>query len=57
MRLADTVARETMAQTGATELDIDLIFGWNEALHSQKMQLHYETKFNREKRTRVTKLI
>ena len=30
-RFADTVARETMATTGATEQDIDIIFGWLES--------------------------
>ena len=53
-RLADTVARETMAETGATEVDIDMIFGWLEAMYSHKMQLHYESTFTRTRRTRVT---
>ena len=53
-RLADTVARVTMSRTGVTEDDIDLIFGWNEKMYSQKMQHHYATRFNREKRYRVT---
>ena len=56
-RLADTAARQTMKETGATEQDIDLIFGWNEALYSQKMQVHYESTFDKEKRKNVTRLI
>ena len=53
-RGADTVARATMAQTGMLEEDIDLIFGWLEKMYSQRMQYHYETRFNRDKRYRVT---
>ena len=45
-RFADTVARETMATTGATEQDIDIIFGWLESYYSQKMQLHYQSRFS-----------
>ena len=54
MRLADTCARKTMALTGCSEEDIDLMFGLNERLYSQQMQLHYETMFSRENRYRVT---
>ena len=53
-RCADTVARATMAKTGVSEQDIDRVFGWLEALYSQRMQYHYETRFNRDKRYRVT---
>jgi len=53
-RLADTVARASMAKTGVTEQDIDIVFGWQENMYSQRMQYHYETRFNREKRYRVT---
>jgi hypothetical protein len=53
-RLADTVARATMAKSGASEQDIDLVFGWMEKMYSQRMQYHYETRFNRDKRYRVT---
>ena len=56
-RLADTVARQTMAETGATEQDIDLTFGWQEALYSAKMQVHYESRFDREKRKNVTRKV
>ena len=56
-RLSDTVARQTMAETGASEQDIDLVFGWQEAMHSARMQLHYESKFDREKRKAVTRKV
>ena len=55
-RFADTVARQTMAQTGATEQDIDLYFGWMERFYGQKMQVHYESRFDRTRRTAVTSL-
>jgi len=53
-RMADTVARATMAKSGVSEQDIDLVFGWLEEMYSQRMQFHYETRFNRDKRYRVT---
>ena len=53
-RFADTVARLAMATTGATEEDIDVIFGWMEAFYSQKMQRHYESQPARERRSVVT---
>ena len=53
-RCADSVARATMSQTGATEDDIDLTFGWQERMYSQKMQNHYESLFTRDVRHRVT---
>ena len=53
-RLADTVARATMAKSGVSEQDIDLVFGWLEKMYSQRMQYHYETRFNRSRRYRVT---
>ena len=56
-RCADTVARATMSQTGVQEDDIDLIFGWQEKMYSRRMQYHYATRFNREKRYRVTMLL
>ena len=55
-RFADTVARETMSQTGASEQDIDLVFGWMENMYSAKMQLHYQSRFTRTKRAAVTSL-
>ena len=56
-RFADTCARQTMAQTGATEQDIDLTFGWQESMYSARMQIHYESKFDREKRKAVTRMV
>ena len=55
-RFADTVARQTMAITGATEQDIDLYFGWMERFYNQKMQVHYESRFDRTRRSAVTSL-
>ena len=43
-----------MQITGATEQDIDIVFGWLEAFYSAKMQLHYQSRFTREKRSAVT---
>ena len=31
-----------MSRTGASEMDIDVLFGWNEAERLKKMQLHYQ---------------
>ena len=56
-RCADTVARQTRAETGAEESDIDIVFGWLEAFYSKKMQMHYESSFDREKRKCVTMMI
>ena len=53
-RCADTVARATRGKSNTDEEDIDIIFGWNERMYSRKMQHHYETRFNRDKRYRVT---
>ena len=53
-RCADTVARSTMARSGVSEQDIDRVFGWREAEYSHRMQYHYETRFNRDRRYRVT---
>ena len=56
-RGADTMARETRHLTGASEQDIDIIFGWNEAMYAKNMQTHYESNFTREKRCIVTSRI
>ena len=56
-RCADTVARQTRGETGAEESDIDIVFGWMENFYSSKMQMHYESKFDREKRKVVTMMI
>ncbi len=46
-----------MGETGATEEDIDLTFGWKEAMYNAEMQVHYEARFNREKRACVTSML
>lgn len=56
-RCSDTVARQTRSETGASEQDIDLVFGWQEAMYSARMQLHYESKFDREARKVVTRMV
>ena len=56
-RGADTVARHDRAATGATEEEIDLVFGWQEALHSQRMQRHYESDFDFIRRAAITSLM
>ena len=56
-RGSDTIARATMSITGATEQDIDLTYGWREAMYSHLMQVHYESKFDREKRKAVTRMV
>ena len=56
-RFADTCARQTMSVSGASEQDIDLTFGLMEAFYSAKMQVHYESRFKRERRCCVTRLI
>ena len=54
-RFADTVARETMGISGATTQDIDILFGWQERMYNSTMQIHYESVFTRDRRTRVTR--
>ena len=56
-RGADTKARDTMHITGATERDIDLVFGWNEAMYRAIMQLHYESNTQRDRRAMVTSMM
>ena len=46
-----------MTETGATEQDIDLVYGWNETMYSAKMQMHYESRFDRDRRKAVTRLV
>jgi hypothetical protein len=52
--MADHVARQTMRETGATETDIDRMFGWCEAWYRKKMQLHYAGRDDRVKRAKIT---
>jgi hypothetical protein len=40
-RLADTVARRYRGETGVTEDQIDIYFGWNEKILLKAMQVHY----------------
>ena len=40
-RLADTVARRYREQTGVTEDQIDIYFGWQERILLKAMQYHY----------------
>ena len=56
-RFADTCARQTRDRSGATEQDIDLTFGWMESFHSAKMQVHYESRFTRDRRCCVTRFV
>jgi hypothetical protein len=53
------VARETRAQTGASEMDIDVVFGWNEAERRKNMQLHYQglDRVQRVRRACVTMML
>ena len=48
-RLADTVARRYREETGTTEAEIDLYFGWNERLLKKAMQAHYASLSIRER--------
>ena len=56
-RLAATNARQNMATTGASEMDIDLSLGWQEKMYNAKMQIHYEQRFTRERRAAGTSLL
>ena len=56
-RFADKVARETRKETGVSDTDIDLFFGWMEAFYRKQMQLHYAGRTDRVKRSRVTMMI
>ena len=56
-RMADSIARATMSESGATEQDIDITFGWLEAMYNQRMQLHYASHLDRTRRARVTSLV
>ena len=48
-RLADTVARRHMGETGVTESQIDIYFGWHERLLLRSMQIHYASLSIRER--------
>ena len=53
-RFADKVARDSMSETGVSEIDIDLFFGWLEKQYEKLMQLHYKGREDRVKRAAVT---
>ena len=53
-RGALTCARNSRDETGATDQEIDIVFGWNEAMYSAKMQLHYDSDFDFLRRAAVT---
>ena len=48
-RLADTTARRHMAESGATEAEIDIYFGWHEKILLRAMQVHYSQMSIRER--------
>lgn len=48
-RLADTVARRYREESGTTEAEIDLYFGWNERMLKKAMQAHYASLSIRER--------
>ena len=41
-RMANTVARATRKDTGTSEAEIDIYFGWHEKILLKEMQVHYE---------------
>tara|TARA_B110000046_G_scaffold184387_1_gene222727 strand:+ start:1025 stop:2182 length:1158 start_codon:yes stop_codon:yes gene_type:complete len=55
-RAADRIARETRARSEVSIMDIDVVFGWNEAQRRKDMQLHYQglDRAQRVRRARVT---
>ena len=55
-RLADTVARRDMEETGTSKEDIDLFLGWHEKALLLDMQRHYEglSMRQRMKKARIT---
>ena len=58
-RLADTVARRFREETGTTEDEIDMYFGWHERVLLRAMQVHYATLAIRERmaQARITGMI
>ena len=48
-RLADTTARRYMEETGVTEDQIDIYFGWHEKVLLKAMQVHYASLSIRER--------
>ena len=56
-QMADHIAKKTQALTGATDVDIDRMFGWNEAWYRKKMRLHYAGRDDRVKRAKITSYV
>jgi hypothetical protein len=54
-RHADRVARETMALTECSVMDLDITFGWNEAKRKKDMQMHYQGR-DRNQRVRLARV-
>ena len=55
-RLADSVARRDREKANVSEAEIDLYFGWHEAILLKEMQRHYEAMSirSRMKNARIT---
>ena len=56
-RTADSIARATMEETGVSKEDVDDFFGWKQAERAKDMQVHYDVRRNRSKRSAITMLI
>ena len=56
-RTADRMAREAMAETGATKQDIDDMFGWLQAERAKDQQTAYAGPAERSVRARCTMMI
>ena len=52
-----TAARNDSPATGATEQDIDIVYGWNEAMYSAQMQRHYDSDFDFLRRAAVSSMM
>ena len=53
---SDTVARRYMEETGTSEAEIDIFFGWHEKVLLKAMQVHYASMSIRErmKKSKIT---
>ena len=56
-RTADRMARDAMAETGASKEDIDDLFGWLQAQRAKDQQKAYAGIAERSVRTRCTMMI
>ena len=56
-RTADRMARDAMAETGASKEDIDDLFGWQQAERAKDMQLHYAGPQERALHARITMML